>query len=141
MEDAPIIVINGPNLNLLGKRETDIYGNKSFEAYFDELLLKFSTLNLKYHQSNHEGIILDWLHQYGFSAKGIILNAGAYTHTSIALHDAVKAIESPVIEVHISDISKREDFRKHSYLTAVCKDHIIGKGLKGYEMAINLLLA
>lgn len=138
--DEQIIIINGPNLNLLGKRELDIYGSKSFEVYFQELLIKYPDLPLQYLQSNHEGFIIDYLHQFGFDAKGIVLNAGAYTHTSIAIADAIKAIETPVIEVHISDINQREEFRKHSYLTAVCHHHIIGKGLAGYDLAIQHLL-
>lgn len=137
---SSILIINGPNLNLLGKRETEIYGDKSFEEYYQELLIAFPDLDLQYYQSNHEGFIIDKLHELGFSGAGIILNAGAYSHTSIAIADAVKAIESRVVEVHISDIFKREEFRKHSYLTEVCDHHIIGRGLVGYQQAIQYLL-
>ena len=140
MANKKIVIINGPNLNLLGKRETHIYGHQSFENYFHALLIAFPNVNLEYFQSNHEGAIIDQLHFHGFSADGIILNAGAYTHTSIAIRDAISAIESPTIEVHISDISQREDFRKFSYLTAVCSAHIIGKGLDGYKEALQILI-
>ena len=109
-----ILIINGPNLNLLGKREPEIYGNQTFEDYFIELKKQFSTIDLSYFQSNHEGAIIDKLHEVGFSYNGIVLNAGAYTHYSYAIADAVKAITTPVVEVHISDIHSREDFRKIS---------------------------
>lgn len=135
-----ILILNGPNLNLLGKREVDIYGSISFESYFYQLLIEYPNLDLQYFQSNHEGDLIDKIHEYGFDAAGIILNAGAYTHTSIAIADAVKAVESKVIEVHISDISKREDFRKFSYLTDVTIHQIMGQGLEGYRMAIQFLL-
>jgi len=141
MSQTTIHIINGPNLNLLGKRETSIYGDKDFDSYFSELKEKYPGLNLSYFQTNHEGLILDKLHEIGFSSDGIIINAGAYTHTSIAIRDAIKAIESPCVEVHISDISKREDFRKYSYLTEVCTHHIIGKGLQGYADAIDFLIS
>jgi len=136
-----IIIINGPNLNLLGKRQPEIYGSQSFDEYFIELTKIFADkANLSYYQSNHEGALIDKLHETGFGIDGIILNAGGYTHTSIALADAVSSIDSPVVEVHISDISKREPFRQHSYLTKVCKYHVIGKGLPGYEIAVYWLL-
>ena len=136
-----ILIINGPNLNLLGKREPEIYGNQSFEDYFEELVGKYSDVaTLSYFQSNHEGYLIDKLQEVGFAINGIILNAGGYTHTSVALADCVSAILSPVIEVHISDITKRESFRKHSYLEPVCKTSLMGHGLKGYDMAIDILL-
>lgn len=138
---APIIILNGPNLNLLGKREPEIYGNTSMEDYYNTLLIKYPNLDLHYYQSNHEGVIIDKLHEFGFDAKGIVLNAGAYTHTSIAIADAVKAIAVPVVEVHISDIHKREEFRKLSYLKDVCAVQIVGKGLPGYEEAIEYLIS
>ena len=135
-----IAIINGPNLNLLGKREPEIYGNISFEEYFIQLRKKYPTTVLHYFQSNHEGELIDKLQEWGFELDGIILNAAGYTHTSIALRDTVSAIETPVIEVHISDISNREDFRKHSYIEEVALDSIIGKGLKGYDLAIEQFL-
>lgn len=131
-----IIIINGPNLNLLGKRQPEIYGNQSFEDFFIELKKEFFDISLEYFQSNHEGFLIDKLHEIGFDYDGIILNAGGYTHTSVALRDAVASINTPVIEVHISDIKSREPFRHHSYLEAVCEQSIIGKGLEGYRMAI-----
>lgn len=140
MNKPKIIIINGPNLNLLGKRQTHIYGSQSFEIYFKSLIDKYPDLDLEYFQSNHEGAILDKLHDTGFLYKGIVLNAGAYTHTSIALADAVAAITTPVIEVHISNIYEREEFRHHSYLEPVCKETIVGKGLPGYELAIDIIM-
>lgn len=134
-----ILIINGPNLNLLGKREPEIYGSRSFEQFLDELRAGFPDLTLDYFQSNHEGALLDRLHEAGFSVDGIVLNAGAYTHTSIALADAVSAIPAPVIEVHISNIHKREAFRQHSYLSAVCVGSIAGLGLDGYRLAVEYL--
>ncbi len=135
-----IIIINGPNLNLLGKRETDIYGEDTFEDTLLHLRGLFSEVSLHYFQSNHEGAIIDKLHEIGFSYDGIILNAGAYTHTSIAIADAIAAIEAPVIEVHISNVYKRETFRQHSYLSANCEGVIVGFGLRGYELAIQYFL-
>ncbi len=132
-----ILVLNGPNLNLLGKRETSIYGSSNFETYFDSLVELFPTIELSYFQSNVEGILIDKLHEVGFSYDGIVLNAGAYTHTSIALADAIAAITTPVIEVHISNTQAREDFRKHSMIATNCKGIIIGFGLKSYELAIR----
>ncbi len=134
------LIINGPNLNLLGKREPAIYGSLTFEAYFEELKAEFPQVNLHYFQSNHEGLLLDKLHQEGFSVDGIILNAGAYTHTSVAIADAIAGITSPVVEVHISNVHKRESFRHHSYLSPYCAGIIIGMGLKGYKLAIMYLL-
>ena len=132
-----ILIINGPNLNLLGKREPDIYGNLSFEEYFEKLKKDYPAYNLSYFQSNHEGELVDKLHEFGFNSDGIILNAGAYTHTSIALADAVKGIKTPVIEVHISNVFAREDFRRRSYLSPVCKACICGFGLDSYRLAIE----
>lgn len=135
-----IIIINGPNLNLLGKREPEIYGEDSFEDFFLHLRGQFHEINLHYFQSNSEGALIDKLHELGFSYDGIILNAGAYTHTSIALADAVAAIETPVIEVHISNVYKREKFRQHSYLSPHCEGVIVGLGLRGYELAVHYFL-
>ena len=135
-----IIVINGPNLNLLGKREPQIYGSETFEDYFKKLQGNFNELELSYFQSNIEGEIIDKLHEVGFSYDGIILNAAAYTHTSIGIGDAVKGIETPVVELHISNVHAREEFRHHSYIAAKAKGVIFGFGLKGYELAIQSFL-
>lgn len=132
-----IIIINGPNLNLLGKREPEIYGGRSFEDYFAELQSKFPGIKLSYYQSNVEGELINKLHEVGFSHDGIILNAGAYTHTSIALGDAIKGIATPVVEVHISNTFSRESFRHQSYLSPVAAGVIIGFGLKSYELALQ----
>ena len=135
-----LIIINGPNLNLLGKREPEIYGAHSFDDYFKELQNKFSDVDLSYFQSNIEGEIIDKLHEVGFSYDGVILNAAAYTHTSVGIGDAVKAIETPVVEVHISNVHAREEFRHHSYIAANAKGVIVGFGLKSYELAIESFL-
>jgi 3-dehydroquinate dehydratase II len=132
-----IQIINGPNLNLLGKREPEKYGNKSFEEYYNELVIKFPALKLDYFQSNTEGVLIDKIHEIGFSYDGIILNAGAYTHTSIALADAIAAIQTPVIEVHISNVHAREEFRHKSMISSVCKGIIIGFGLDSYSLALQ----
>lgn len=132
-----IQIINGPNLNLLGKREPDVYGNESFEMYFAHLQESFPGCELSYFQSNHEGAIIDKIHEVGFSYDGVVLNAGAYTHTSIAIHDAIKAVKTPVLEVHISNIHSREEFRHKSVIAAACKGSIIGLGLRSYDLAIN----
>lgn len=132
-----IQIINGPNLNLLGKREPDIYGNTSFEDYLARLQHIFSDCELSYFQSNHEGDIIDKIHEVGFSYEGIILNAGAYTHTSIAIHDAIKAVTTPVLEVHISNIHTREGFRHVSMIAPACKGSLIGLGLLSYNLAIE----
>lgn len=132
-----IAIINGPNLNLLGKREVEIYGAQSFDGYFKTLEKKYPNISLNYFQSNVEGELINKLHEIGFTYDGIILNAGAYTHTSVALADAVAAIKTPVIEVHISNIFAREDFRHVSYLGRHCKGSVSGFGLQGYEMAIE----
>ncbi|MDB2658643.1 MAG: type II 3-dehydroquinate dehydratase [Flavobacteriaceae bacterium] len=135
-----IIIINGPNLNLLGKREPHIYGSHSFEDYLSNLKAKFTSLDLSYFQSNIEGEIIDKLHEVGFSFDGVILNAAAYTHTSVGIGDAVKAITTPVIEVHISNVHAREEFRHHSYIAANAKGVIAGFGLKSYDLAIESFL-
>ena len=135
-----VIIVNGPNLNLLGKREPDIYGSHSFDDYLSKLKAKFNSLELSYFQSNIEGEIIDKLHEVGFSYDGIILNAAAYTHTSVGIGDAVKAIKSPVIEVHISNVHAREEFRHHSYIAANAKGVIAGFGLKSYDLAIESFL-
>lgn len=132
-----LIIINGPNLNLLGKREPEIYGNTSFEESLEQLKKKFPMAAIDYFQSNIEGEIIDKLHEVGFNYDGIILNAGAYTHTSIAIADAVAAIKTPVIEVHISNVYARENFRHHSYISKHCKGVIVGFGLKSYELAVD----
>lgn len=135
-----IIIINGPNLNLLGKREPEIYGGRSFEDYHIELQQKFPSIALEYYQSNIEGELITKIQESGFSYDGIILNAGAYTHTSIGIADAVKAVTSPVVEVHISNTFSRESFRHQSYLSPVAAGVIIGFGLKSYELALQSLI-
>ncbi|HKZ38838.1 MAG TPA: type II 3-dehydroquinate dehydratase [Chryseolinea sp.] len=132
-----IQIINGPNLNLLGKRETSIYGSESFETFFESLKNQFSDIQLHYYQSNVEGELVNKLHEVGFSFDGIILNAGAYTHTSVALHDAIAGIKSPVVEVHISNVYSREEFRHKSLITSKCIGLITGFGLDGYAMALG----
>ncbi len=136
-----IAIINGPNLNLLGKRETDIYGNKPFEVFFGELQQKYPHLHFNYFQSNLEGELIDALQRFGFEYDGIILNPGGYTHTSVAIGDAIAAIKTPVIEVHISNVHAREDFRKLSHVSGKAAGSIIGLGLKGYELAVEWFLA
>lgn len=135
-----ILILNGPNLNLVGVREPEIYGSKSLLDYFEELKKRFSSLDLEYFQSNHEGVILDKLHEVGFSHDGIVLNAGAFTHTSIAIRDAIAGITTPVFEVHISNLAEREDFRQRSYIKDVCIGSIDGMGLEGYAVAIEGLI-
>lgn len=135
-----ILIINGPNLNLLGKRETSIYGNQPFEEYLNELKGKFKNYELHYFQSNVEGEIISKLHECGFTYAGIILNAGGYTHTSIAIADAVAAIKTPVVEVHISNIFAREDFRHVSYLGKNCVGSISGFGMKSYDLALDYFI-
>ena len=135
-----ISIINGPNLNLLGKREPEIYGNQNFETFFEELKTKFPLVELSCYQSNVEGEIINKLQEVGFSYDGIILNAGAYTHTSIAIGDCVKAITTPVIEVHISNTFSRETFRHQSYISPNAKGVIIGFGLQSYTLAIQSFL-
>lgn len=135
-----IAIINGPNLNLLGKRETDVYGNMPFEEFFAMLQKKFPEAALIYYQSNVEGELVTAIQQYGFNSDGIVLNPAAYTHTSVAVGDAVAAVPAPVVEVHISNVHAREDFRKFSHVSAKCAGSIFGLGLKGYELAIEWLL-
>jgi 3-dehydroquinate dehydratase-2 len=135
-----LIIINGPNLNLLGKREPEIYGSKTFEEFFKELQLKYKELEISYFQSNIEGEIIDKLHEVGFDCDGVILNAAAYTHTSVGIGDAVKGITTPVVEVHISNIHAREEFRQHSYISPNASGVLFGFGLKGYELAIQSFL-
>lgn len=132
-----IIIVNGPNLNLLGKREPEVYGSTTFESYFETLQQLFPAVKLHYYQSNIEGELIDKLHEIGFSYDGIILNPGAYTHTSIAIADAIKSITTPVIEVHISNTFARENFRHQSFTAPNAKGIIIGFGLKSYELAMN----
>ncbi len=136
-----IQIINGPNLNLLGVREKSIYGNTNFETYLDELKKRYSSIELSYYQSNVEGEIINKLHETGFSYDGIVINAGAYTHTSIAIADAIAAINTPVIEIHISNVYKREEFRHNSMLAASCKGVIAGFGMDSYRLAIENFLA
>lgn len=135
-----IQIINGPNLNLLGKRETSIYGSQSFEDFLEKLKARFPAIELHYYQSNVEGEIINKLHEVGFSFDGIILNAGAYTHTSIAIHDAVGGIKTPVVEVHISNVHAREDFRHKSLITSKCAGMLTGFGMEGYAMALAYLI-
>ncbi len=135
-----ITIINGVNLNLLGTREPDIYGKQTFESYLTELKRKYPQVALDYFQSNSEAEIIDKIHEKGFDTDGIIINAGAYTHTSIAIADAIKSVSVPVVEVHISNVHQRETFRHHSYLSAVCKGVILGFGLQSYELALVGLL-
>jgi len=132
-----ILILNGPNLNLLGKRETEIYGTATFEAYFSDLQKQFPTVDLSYYQSNVEGHFLDKLHEVGFEWDGIILNAGAYTHTSLALGDAIAGISTPVIEVHISNVFAREAVRHHSFIAPNCIGSISGFGMRSYELALR----
>ena len=135
-----LLIINGPNLNLLGQREPEIYGEETFEEYLLILQQEFPTITINYFQSNHEGEILDKLHEANYDYDGIVLNGGAYSHTSIAIRDAIAAIEPPVVEVHISNVYKRETFRQHSYFSAVCEGVIVGLGMRGYELAVRYLM-
>ncbi len=135
-----IQIINGPNLNLLGVREKSIYGDASFESYLEQLRLRYPAVEIAYYQSNVEGEIINKLHEVGFSYNGIVINAGAYTHTSIAIADAIAGINTPVIEVHISNVYKREEFRHHSMLAASCKGVIAGFGMDSYRLGIENFL-
>lgn len=135
-----IIIINGPNLNLLGKRETEVYGNQSFDDYFKALQIKFATVELSYFQSNIEGELINKIHEVGFIFDGIIFNAGGYTHTSIAIGDAIKSVTTPVVEVHISNTFSRETFRHQSFISPNAKGVIIGFGLQSYELGILSLI-
>lgn len=136
-----IQIINGPNLNLLGQREPSVYGSESFDSFFEKLKSSFPSVELKYYQSNIEGEIINKLHEVGFSFDGIILNAGGYTHTSVAIHDAIGAIKTPVIEVHISNVYAREEFRHKSLITSKCQGLITGLGLRGYQLALQYFLS
>lgn len=136
-----IAIINGPNLNLLGKREPDVYGNKSFESFYEDLQAKYPHIHFRYYQSNVEGELIDELQQVGFDHNGIILNPGGYTHTSVAIGDAIAAITTPVIEVHISNVHAREDFRRISHVSGKAIGSIIGLGLKGYELAVEWFMS
>lgn len=132
-----ILILNGPNLNLLGKREPSIYGSGSFEDYYAKLKEEYPQVEFDYYQSNVEGELIDKLHEVGFSFDGVVFNAGGYTHTSVALHDAIRAIKTPVIEVHISNVHQREDFRHESLISAACKGVICGFGLDSYRLAVE----
>jgi 3-dehydroquinate dehydratase II len=135
-----IAIINGPNLNLLGKREPGIYGSKSFEEFFDQLKQQLAAVELTYFQSNVEGELINELQRIGFDVDGVVMNPGGYTHTSVAIADAISAITASVVEVHISNIYAREEFRKHSVVSSKCKGSINGLGLKGYELAIKYFI-
>lgn len=134
-----IAIINGPNLNLLGKREPGVYGSESFDSYFTQLQAAYPGIEFLYFQSNVEGELINYLHEVGFTVQGIVINPGGYTHTSVALGDAIAAIPAPVVEVHISNTAARETFRHISHVSAKCKGTIIGLGLKGYELALQYL--
>jgi 3-dehydroquinate dehydratase-2 len=140
LRSMKIQIINGPNLNLLGKREPEVYGNKTFDTYFEELKKRFPKVEFAYYQSNVEGEIINKLQETGFNVDGIILNAGAYTHTSIAIHDAIASIKTPVAEVHISNIYAREEFRHTSLITSKCAGLITGFGMEGYALAVQFFL-
>lgn len=135
-----LIIINGPNLNLLGKREPEIYGSLSFKEFLETIKAKYSTIEIDYYQSNIEGKLIDKIQEVGFTYDGIILNAAAYTHTSVGIGDAVKAVHTPVVEVHISNTFSREDFRHYSFISPVAKGVILGFGLQGYELAVQSFL-
>ncbi|MBO7141297.1 MAG: type II 3-dehydroquinate dehydratase [Prevotella sp.] len=138
-----ILIVNGPNLNLLGQREPGIYGSEAFEPYLETLRQRYADVEIEYYQSNVEGLLIDKMQEAGFLSKepvdGIVLNAGAYTHTSIALHDCIRSLKCPVIEVHISNVHQREEFRHHSYISSACKGVICGFGLDSYRLAIEAL--
>ena len=136
-----ILILNGPNLNLLGVREPGIYGAQSFESYLTTLRNAFPDVEMEYVQSNIEGEMIDKMQEVGFSYDGIVLNAGAYTHTSVALHDCIRSIQSPVVEVHISNVHQREEFRHHSMISSACRGVIAGFGLDSYRLAIEALKA
>ena len=135
-----ILIINGPNLNLLGKRQTDIYGTQSFEVYLEELRKLYPQHQIDYFQSNCEGAIIDRLHADGFSIDAIVLNVGAYTHTSIAIADAIRSITTPVVEVHISNVHAREAYRRVSYIAEACRGSVVGFGLDSYRLAIEAVV-
>ena len=135
-----ITIVNGPNLNLLGKREPEVYGNETFETFLENLIKMFPDIQFQYFQSNIEGELINAIQEYGFTTDGIILNPAGYTHTSVAIGDAVAAIPAAVVEVHVSNIFAREEFRKHSHVSAKCAGVISGLGLKGYELAVRYLI-
>jgi 3-dehydroquinate dehydratase-2 len=134
-----IEIINGPNLNLLGRREPEVYGHRSFDDFLEQLRRQYPDVEIGYYQSNHEGDLIDRIQAVGFEADGIVLNAGAYTHTSIALHDAIKAVPAPTVEVHISNVHQREEFRHKSFISAACRGVICGFGLDSYRLAVEAL--
>ena len=134
-----ILIVNGPNLNMLGRREPGIYGSSSFDDYLPKLQAKYPQVEISYYQSNVEGELINKMQEVGFSYDGIVLNAGAYTHTSIALHDCIRSLQCPVIEVHISNVHQREEFRHHSFISSACKGVICGFGLDSYRLAIEAL--
>ena len=138
-KDMQILILNGPNLNLLGVREPGIYGSSSFEDYLEKLRKQYKDVTIDYFQSNVEGEMIDKMQEVGFSYDGIVLNAGAYTHTSVALHDCIRALKTPVIEVHISNVHAREEFRHHSMISSACKGVICGFGLDSYRLAIEAI--
>lgn len=135
-----ILIVNGPNINLLGRREPSIYGSQRFEDYLADLRARYPQVELSYFQSNSEGALIDAIQQGGFDTDGIVLNAGAYTHTSIAIHDAIRSVPAPVVEVHISNVHARESFRHVSMLSAACKGVILGFGLDSYRLALEALI-
>jgi len=134
-----ILIVNGPNLNLLGKREPDIYGNDSFDSYLESLRKRYPEIEIEYYQSNVEGELINKIQEVGFTYDGIVLNAGAYTHTSVALHDCIRSITTPVVEVHISNVHKREEFRRLSMISPACKGVICGFGMDSYRLGIEAL--
>ena len=134
-----ILIVNGPNLNMLGRREPGIYGSSSFDDYLPKLQAKYPQVEISYYQSNVEGELINKMQEVGFSYDGIVLNAGAYTHTSIALHDCIRSLQCPVIEVHISNVHQREEFRHHSFISSACKGVICGFGLDSYRLAVEAL--
>ena len=141
MTKKKVIILNGPNLNLLGRRQPEIYGSKTFEDHLSILKTKFGEMtDLLYFQSNHEGSLIDLIHEYGFHVDGFVINAGAYTHTSIAIADAIRSVTSPAVEVHISNIYERETFRHVSFMKDACIGSIVGKGMEGYDLAIEMIL-
>lgn len=135
-----ILILNGPNLNLIGRREPEIYGTKSFDEFIDEIRQKFSDVEIDYRQSNHEGILIDVIQESDGVYDGIVFNPGAYAHTSIALADAIRSVKTPVVEVHLSNIYEREEFRRHSFTAEACVGSIVGRGMSGYEDALDTLL-
>lgn len=135
-----IQIVNGPNLNLLGRREPGIYGSSSFEDYLPKLKARYPDVEIEYFQSNSEGALIDKIQEAGFTCDGIVLNAGAYTHTSVALHDCIRAVTAPVIEVHISNVHQREEFRHHSFISAACRGVVCGFGLDSYRLAVEAIV-